>query len=38
MKYEEPYVIIISFENDDIVTLSNVGTENPDDSLDFDLI
>lgn len=35
MKYEKPDVIICSFENNDIVTLSNVGFETPDDNLDL---
>ncbi len=38
MKYEEPYVIIELLEKQDVITLSNIGTENPDDSLDFDKI
>lgn len=38
MEYEKPYVIIKLHEKKDVITLSDVGTENPDDNLDFGLI
>lgn len=35
MKYETPYIMIKLHKREDVITLSNVEVENPDDSIDF---
>lgn len=35
MKYQKPNIEFIQTEDDDIITLSNVGTEDPDDKIEW---
>lgn len=35
MVYEKPYIELIESEDTDIITLSNVGTEDPDDTIEW---